>query len=297
MPTDPLFHRLIDDAAVFPPGNLPLAEAVPQHAGFRSGEVDWFVGPLVVGPGHLAQLPALVNANEFPDGLRVSAVVPPADLAPAVFASYVGPQVQVACLEIRLPATAAPDDVNGAADGVRRLVDDGQLAAAAPVYVEVPRPGEHPAAPWFETLDAVAARGLRLKYRTGGTSADAFPTARELATEVDAAVARSTPFKCTAGLHNALRHRDPSTGFEHHGFLNVLLATADAHRGADVDDIARRLGEIDAAALTRGVADLDDADRRQVRGQFVSIGSCSVAEPLADLTALGLFEQEPVETR
>ena len=67
--------------------------------------------------------------------------------------------------------------------------------------------------------------GLRLKFRTGGLTADAFPSAAELAACIDAALDRETPFKCTAGLHHAVRHTDPETGFEHHGFLNVLLAT------------------------------------------------------------------------
>ena len=47
-----------------------------------------------------------------------------------------------------------------------------------------------------------------------------------------AALDRETPFKCTAGLHNAVRHRAADTGFEHHGFLNVLLATRQAFDGA-----------------------------------------------------------------
>ena len=52
-----------------------------------------------------------------------------------------------------------------------------------------------------------------------------FPGAATVASWIDAALDRETSYKCTAGLHHALRHRDHETGFEHHGFLNVLLAT------------------------------------------------------------------------
>ena len=51
-----------------------------------------------------------------------------------------------------------------------------------------------------------AEAGLRLKFRTGGLEASAFPTAEVLAGWIDAALDRETPFKCTAGLHNAVRH-------------------------------------------------------------------------------------------
>ena len=39
---------------------------------------------------------------------------------------------------------------------------------------------------------------------------------------------RAVPFKCTAGLHHAVRYTDPTTGFRHHGVLNILVATARA---------------------------------------------------------------------
>ena len=37
----PLFAGLFDDAALFPPGDLPLAEAVPAHRGHRTA---WYAG-------------------------------------------------------------------------------------------------------------------------------------------------------------------------------------------------------------------------------------------------------------
>ena len=59
---------------------------------------------------------------------------------------------------------------------------------------------------------------------------------------IDAALDRETPFKCTAGLHRAVRHTGDD-GFEHHGFLNVLLATRRAFDGAG------RRGAADAPVL------------------------------------------------
>ena len=97
----------------------------------------------------------------------------------------------------------------------------------------------------------MAAAELRLKFRTGGIEADLFPSVPTVAAWIDAALDRETPFKCTAGLHDAVRHRDPATGFDHHGFLNVLAATRTALDGGDVVAV---LAEEDGAALVAGPA-------------------------------------------
>jgi hypothetical protein len=134
------------------------------------------------------------------------------------------------------------------------------IAAATGVttYVEVPRPTSPD---WPAVLKAVAAHGLRLTFRTGGTEAAAFPTEDEMADWIMSAVAQDLPFKCTAGLHNAVRHTGANTGFEHHGYLNILLA-----------DAVRATPHLAAA-----------------RARFTSYGSCSVVEPYEDLVALDLL--------
>ena len=57
------------------------------------------------------------------------------------------------------------------------------------------------------------------------------PRRRDPGGWIDAALDRETPFKCTAGLHRAVRHTGDD-GFEHHGFLNVLVATRLPSTGA-----------------------------------------------------------------
>jgi hypothetical protein len=82
-----------------------------------------------------------------------------------------------------------------------------------------------------------------------------------------------------------VRHRDPETGFEHHGFLNVLRATRASLDGAAVDEVAALLDEADAGRLLDGTA-LDAL--AGARRWFTSFGSCSISDPLDDLTELGL---------
>ena len=97
------------------------------------------------------------------------------------------------------------------------------------------------------------------------------------------------PFKCTAGLHNALRHTGDD-GFEHHGFLNVLLATRLAFDGASTDDVVAVLEQRDAEPLLALWHDQGEQAMARTRRWFTSFGSCSVAEPRDDLISLGLVE-------
>ncbi len=148
-------------------------------------------------------------------------------------------------------------------------------------FVEIPRvPG------WRGAVEACAAAGLGAKLRTGGLVDVAFPSEHEVADFIGACVEHGVPFKCTAGLHKAVRHTAAGTGFEHHGFLNILVATAEAGRGGDIAGaLAERHGAVVASAC-------EGVDARPVRAAFASYGSCSIAEPLEDLVALGLLDAD-----
>ncbi len=121
------------------------------------------------------------------------------------------------------------------------------------VFAEPPVPQGDPTHGWLAALDELAAREIHLKFRTGGVTADLFPSSARLATCIEAALDRELPFKCTAGLHNAVRHRDPETGFEHHGFLNILLATRTSLDGGGPGEVAEVLDRTDGAALAERI--------------------------------------------
>ena len=119
---------------------------------------------------------------------------------------------------------------------------------------------------------------MAAKFRTGGLAAELFPTPVELAA-VDRAPAASVDlFKLTAGLHHAIRHRDPETGFTHHGFVNVLAATLAARPGAPrwAARWSRPLAAADPVAWSSPLGHAAGA-QRPLR---VGYGSCSIAEPV-----------------
>ncbi|MFI2708129.1 hypothetical protein ACH5WX_11335, partial [Nocardioides sp. CER28] len=115
----------------------------------------------------------------------------------------------------------------------------------------------------------------------------AHPSEKELASVVVATVRAGVPFKATAGLHHAVRNTDRATGFEQHGFLNLLVATAAARRGAQPAEVARLLAERDPARVVAGVRHVDASVRRWFR----SFGTCSIIEPVGELAELGLLAE------
>ncbi len=277
---------LVDDAAIFPPGNSPLDAAVTAWQERRDEPWSSLVGCFVVSDQRLPELADAIETAGLTDDapLPVSVVVGrgAGAIAPAASSARRMRAVQLVGVEVAL---RDPDDLLANARRVVTAVDQardhGAIDDDVTVHVELPQgPATHG---WLAAADEVAAAELRLKYRTGGVDADLFPSVDDVASWIDAALDRETPFKCTAGLHNALRHTDPETGFTHHGFLNVLAATRAALDGGDVRAVLdERAGESLVAALP----DLDTLTR--TRRWFMSFGSCSVREPLQDLLALGL---------
>lgn len=271
--TTPLWSRIVDDAAIFPPGNAALDDAIAAHLQ-RPPWPAGLVGSLVVRDTDLPHVRELGGA--------VSVVVTggAGQLAgPVEYARRHG--IDLKGIEVALRDDA---DLPGNARRVVAALDAIGALDDTVVYVELP--AVPPSAGWLAAADEVAAAEHRLKFRTGGLTPDAFPEVTTLAHWIDASLDRETPFKCTAGLHRAVRGADPG----HHGFLNILLATAAAWDGAPRAQVERMLAETDPKVLTDAAQELGD-DLVRARRWFTSFGSCSVDEPAQDLLDLGLVER------
>jgi len=286
-PIPPEYAGLVDDAAVFPPGNAPLEQAVRDYQANLSAPFAGLVGPFVVSDGRLPELLEVLAAAPA-EPLPVTVVVGggAGSLEPAARWADGSSLLELRGLEIALRDL---DDLPGAA---RRTVAAADLGLDVATSVELPLVGGLVGGHgWLAALDEVAAADLRLKWRTGGISADLFPSSRDLAAAIDAALDRELPFKATAGLHEGVRHQDPETGFEHHGFLNVLLATRAA---LDGDDVVATLEQQDAAAVAARLGELGSELLVRTRRWFTSFGCCNVLDPLEELVELGLVEPSRV---
>lgn len=253
-PLDHALVRLFDDAGLFPPARLPMAEALAAHARALDGPHHGVVGPFLCPVGRLAELEACVAAGAArPPALGLIGHDGPVDWGRALATPGV---VQVeAPLGVRMPAPPA---------NVLR-------------YLELPHHGDVQAA-----LDAVEGAGARAKVRCGGLTPDAVPRPSWLAEVLVGCATRGLPLKATAGLHQPyFRARGPEGA--RHGFVNLLAAAAAAVGGATVTDVTAVLTYEEPAAAVL------PSRLQGARRLLASIGTCSIDEPLAALAERGLL--------
>lgn len=279
--TPELLHGLVDDAAVFPPGNSPLPDAVEAHARHRTGTHGAAVGPLLVPAAAAADLLVALDEGrwEHPDPLDVGVVArpggDPALLRDGLALLTADPRVDVRGAEL------------GWTPEWRRLDLPGDL----PLALEVPRDRAEQDAAIADVRASVAeGDAVVAKFRTGPTPTWPWPDETELAAFLVAATRAPVPFKLTGGLHHAVRGRYEVDGVpeENHGVLDVLLATAAALEGADAPEVAGLLAVTDADALAALALAWSDETTAKVRAAFTAYGCCTVTDPLGELADLGL---------
>jgi hypothetical protein len=292
-----LLAGLVDYAGLFPPAAELMREATARYAEYRRGEHAWALGKFVLPVARLAEFEdaarPLVDGDAWP-----LALIAGADFAADVrvieeFQRRAASLATVGAIEVKGSTPAAIATIAASVALLR-----AHSPTAIDIYVEVPV-AEDPSL----LIEAIAAHGLRAKVRTGGVEAAAFPTAAQLARFFAACKAHSVTFKATAGLHHAMRGSYPLTYAPDSargtmfGFLNVFLAALFAHEGLAAAETSALLEERDAASISfdaSGIAwrgrFLSAESIRRARGEAAtSFGSCSFAEPIADLTTLGLL--------
>lgn len=282
-----LLVGLLDDAATFPPGNAAMTDAVEARAMYEDAWFAELLGAVVLREDRAEELLAALAvtgaaARTSVEPLPVTVTVPggPAAIGAAVRAVD-HPGLRAVSFEVPLGHTE-PDT----ALLVRLRME---LPPGAQLYVELASTVDPVAA-----MPVLAEAGARGKIRTGGATAAGFPSVDVVARFVHAAVASRVPFKATAGLHNALRHRDEDTGFTHHGFVNLLAATAAAVRGATPEQVTALVASTSPEPLLAELTGLDDAAAAAVRRSFTGFGTCSTVEPVEDLAGLGLVARPTV---
>ena len=140
-------------------------------------------------------------------------------------------------------------------------------------------------------ISELAKRGLRAKIRTGGVTADAFPSAEAIAKFIRDCRDHRVAFKATAGLHHPLRCVKPLTYEANaptgtmHGFVNVFISAAIPDRAEEVLMNSDFRFE-DDAVWWRDVR-VSSEEIAEMRTRAISFGSCSFEEPIADLKELG----------
>lgn len=284
-----LLSGLVDYAGLFPPAGLAMRPAVREYAAHRRGDDRWMLGRYVVPLARLGELESALAAEagegEKPWPLSVL-VGGDLEAAAEALAGVAGPSAGFAIEALELKASTAEE--------VERAL--GALPPELELYFELPVDGE--VEPLVEALSG--SRGMA-KIRTGGVTPDAFPRPREVRVFLDACRRHGVAFKATAGLHHPifgryrLTYEPDSAAAPMYGFVNLFLAAALVHaERLPANEVQALLLDGEPAAFTFDDAGAAWRDRRlsteelaAARRDFCrSYGSCSFAEPTADLKEL-----------
>ena len=294
-PERALLSEIVDYAGLFPPAQLPLEKAVREYAAHLGEEKAWMLGRFIIPAQRLEELePHLVL---FSEPVRIIALGKGGrsedeylknlnqDLtAIKTFRTAQDATVSVNGFEARLP----PLPVTNAfiANVVNQLREAGLKQShefAVDDHLEL-------------TMAALAAADAGAKLRCGGVTADAVPAPEQVARFIVAARDAGVPVKFTAGLHHPVRHFSDDIQTEMHGFLNLYVGGMLAHTTSfGWQELAGIIADQspDAFALTgvgvewRGrLVRSEDAVRLR-ENALLGQGSCSFAEPVADLHDMG----------
>ena len=295
-----LLAESIDYAGMFPPCSLALEPALQNQAQYVRSPDAWMLNTFVLpieqfdtakqflsefDPSHPLRVAALgpktVSAEPFLDAVE------DADAAIRSLSSNVD-LISISHLEMFLPGDVALASMEEA----RSLLGD------LPVFWESPPDrAEQTIALLAEHNSDADLATFGYKLRTGGVTADAFPTSAQIARALVAPATHQLPIKFTAGLHHPIRQFRDEVKTKMHGFLNVLGAAilAAEHRW-DARQTSLMLEDEDAASFSFTEDFFAwrewkvDVERLRYRRKFVtSFGSCSFDEPREDLRALDLL--------
>src|SRR3984893_957491 len=295
-----LLNQSIDYAGMFPPCSLPLEPALQNQANYVRSPDAWMLGAFVLpveqfeaarqflspfDPLHPLRVAALgpktSNADAFVDALYT------ADAAIRSFSSNVD-LISISHLEMFLPS-----DVDlTLLDEARSIVGDLRVFWEAPSDK-----ADQTIALLAEYNSDADLATFGYKLRTGGVTADAFPTSAQIAGALVTPATHQLPIKFTAGLHHPIRQFCDEVKTKMHGFLNVLGAAVLAfEHNWDEQQTEAMLDDEDAGSFS--FADNEfawrewkiDNQRIEAHRKFVtSFGSCSFDEPREDLRALKLL--------
>lgn len=303
-----LLRNLVDYAGLFPPASLGMPAAVANYEAYSRSEFSWMLGRFIVPAARLGEfedaraclsgsrtetpsrwgLSALLGADVAADLARIR------DFNARCAADHLPIAPQIESVEVKVTG----------AEEVRRLSEI--IPAELETYFETPLSGgvtDGGARAARDCVSAVAACGKRAKIRTGGETADKFPSPESVIEFITLCSATGVPFKATAGLHHPLRslhrltyHPDSPSGIMH-GFLNVFLAAAFMRVVLEPSRAIELLCEQAAEAFCFEPDALRWREHRlmvrdlfQTRRDFaISFGSCSFTEPIDDLRSLHLL--------
>lgn len=288
-----LLTGVIDYAGLFPPTQISMSEAVLKYAAYRNSNFSWLLGRFVLPAALLDDF--YENAANFASKGAEPwhlAVVAGEDIYETIkvvseFNRKNAPDIECDVIEARASSVSKIENTTR------------EMPEGITTYFELALDASLP-----DLVSELALRKQRAKIRTGGVTADAFPTSGAIIRFVRTCLAANVPFKATAGLHHPVRCFKPLTYEANapfgtmHGFLNLFIMTAFAREGfkpsvlQDVmEDEFEEVFKFEENSIRwrdEHAVHVPQIERVRQTG-INSFGSCSFDEPIADLQAIGVL--------
>ncbi len=303
--------QIIDYAGLYPPANLSLDEAIRNFIKYQKEDESWMLSRFIIPAKRLTELADMLpreqtlsfsalgrggkDADEFLENIKLDIV----DIL--AFREIHGASVIADVFETTLPAStltelpATLELLNKTSD----LLNKNGLT----VFFEAPfgTGWEIRAENLIRALHKLKDKHVGFKLRTGGVTADAFPTSAQIAWALAKTRDADIPIKATAGLHHPIRHYNESVSTKMHGFLNVfsagMLAITNNISAEQIESILEdedpKSFMFNEKSFTWKNIPVNIEQIEQARQQITSFGSCSFDEPREDLQKLRLLNTHP----
>lgn len=288
-----LFSSIVDYAGLFPPAKLTMEEAIANYARYQTADYHWMLGNFVLTVSRLNEFEQLLlklpsQASET-SHWRLSVIISQeVEWAIAkIQALNENPKIAIASLEFPPLSLSEIDQVFP------------YLPADIEAFFEIPAHQDIKS-----YLTVLQRPGTSAKIRTGGLSAEAFPTISQLYEFIFACAEAQVAFKATAGLHHPLPGKYPLTyepdspNAMMYGFVNVAVLAALVYwqkvtaqealvvlQESDIDTF-----QVSADSIVWKNRRLNIWELQKARQSFFRcFGSCSFQEPIESLKNLKLL--------
>ncbi|QVQ50149.1 hypothetical protein J4H86_14395 [Spiractinospora alimapuensis] len=138
------------------------------------------------------------------------------------------------------------------------------------------------------------ARPVAVKLWCGPDAEGEYPTDDDLAGALCSVARVGGETRAAAGLHHTAVRTPSEAGPGPHGFLNLVLAAADAATGEDFSSVAETLRVTDTAAVVERLLKLTHTQARAARRLLTTFGAADPRAPirLAQQAGIDLAEDE-----
>lgn len=295
--------QILDYAGMYPPANLPLQDAFHNFIVYQTDPHAWMLSRFVVPAKRLSELPAFDEKISFTTlgrgGKDMEELLANIHLDIADIRAFadVHPNANVDMYEVALPASSLTDKFS--ANEIVTRAAEALNKNGITVFFESPfsEGWEGRTEKLLRALRKVKDKHVGFKLRTGGVTAEAFPSPEQVAQAIIQTREAGVPMKCTAGLHHPIRHFNSSVNTKIHGFLNVfgagVLAFANGISQAEIQSILEDEDPSNFVFEENGFVwkslRVVDSEIQKARLFATSFGSCSFDEPKEDLKKLNLL--------